>query len=123
MIKVGINGFGRIGRFVFRAAQNRNDIQIVGINDLIEDNGRFKETKDERDRHRFKVPGLRNVALTAPYFHDGTQATLDEIVNAMAKYEIGVDLNDQEVKQLVAFLHTLTGEYQGKLLVNDNDVH
>lgn len=89
----------------------------------IEDNGRFKETKNERDRHRFKVPGLRNVALTAPYFHDGTQATLDEAVKAMAKYEIGVDLNDQEVKQLVAFLHTLTGEYQGKLLVNDNDVH
>ena len=89
----------------------------------IEDNGRFKETKNERDRHRSKVPGLRNVALTAPYFHDGTQATLDEIVKAMAKYEIGVDLNDQEVKQLVAFLHTLTGEYQGKLLVNDNDVH
>ena len=41
----------------------------------------------------------------------------------MAKYEVGVDLNDQEVKQLVAFLYTLTGEYQGKLLVNDNNVH
>ena len=88
----------------------------------IEDNGRFKETKDERDRHRFKVPGLHNVALTAPYFHDGTQATLEDAVIAMAKYEVGVDLSTQEVAQMVSFLRTLTGEYQGKLLVNENDL-
>ena len=86
----------------------------------VEDNGRFKETKNERDRHRFKVPGLRNVALTAPYFHDGTQATLEDAVRAMGKYEVGVDLSQQEVKQIVAFLQTLTGEYQGKLLTNVN---
>lgn len=85
----------------------------------IEDNGRFKETKNERDRHRFKVPGLRNVALTAPYFHDGTQATLDEAVKAMAKYEVGIELSEEEVKQIVAFMHTLTGEYQGKLLTGN----
>ena len=49
-----------------------------------------------------KYLALRNVeALTAPYFHDGTQATLDEIVKAMAKYEIGVDLNDQEISSLL----------------------
>ncbi len=86
----------------------------------VEDNGRFKETKNERDRHRFKVPGLRNVALTAPYFHDATQATLEDAVRAMGKYEVGVDLSQQEVKQIVAFLQTLTGEYQGKLLTNVN---
>ncbi len=86
----------------------------------VEDNGRFKETKNERDRHRFKVPGLRNVALTAPYFHDATQATLEDAVRAMGKYEAGVDLSQQEVKQIVAFLQTLTGEYQGKLLTNVN---
>lgn len=86
----------------------------------VEDNGRFKETKNERDRHRFKVPGLRNVALTAPYFHDATQATLEDAVVAMAKYEVGVNLSQQEVKQIVAFLQTLTGEYQGKLLTNVN---
>lgn len=86
----------------------------------VEDNGRFKETKNERDRHRFKVPGLRNVALTAPYFHDATQATLEDAVIAMGKYEVGVDLSQQEVKQIVAFLQTLTGEYQGKLLTNVN---
>lgn len=86
----------------------------------VEDYGRFKETKNERDRHRFKVPGLRNVALTAPYFHDATQATLEDAVRAMGKYEVGVDLSQQEVKQIVAFLQTLTGEYQGKLLTNVN---
>lgn len=66
--------------------------------------------------------GLRNVALTAPYFHDGTQATLEDAVIAMAKYEVGVDLSKQEVAQMVSFLRTLTGEYQGKLLVNENDL-
>ena len=86
----------------------------------IEDNGRYKETKDERDRHRFKVPGLRNVALTAPYYHDATQATLEDAVVAMARYEVGEELTQQEVDRMVAFLKTLTGEYQGKLLTNDN---
>ncbi|MBO8438742.1 MAG: cytochrome-c peroxidase [Bacteroidetes bacterium] len=91
-----------------------------GLEMTNEDNGRYKETQDERDRHRFKVPGLRNVALTAPYFHDGTQKTLDEAVAAMAKYEVGEELTQQEVQQIVAFLNTLTGEYQGKILTNDN---
>ena len=86
----------------------------------IEDNGRYKETKADRDKHRFKVPGLRNIALTAPYFHDGTMKTMDEAVVAMAKYEVGVDLTNEEVKKIVAFLNTLTGEYKGKLLTNDS---
>lgn len=86
----------------------------------IEDNGRYKETKEERDRHRFKVPGLRNVALTAPYYHDATQATLEDAVVSMARYEVGEELTQQEVDRMVAFLNTLTGEYQGKLLTNDN---
>lgn len=87
----------------------------------IEDNGRFKETKDEKTVIALKY-GLRNVALTAPYFHDATQATLEDAVIAMAKYEVGVDLTQQEVKQIVSFLQTLTGEYQGKLLTNANDL-
>lgn len=86
----------------------------------IEDNGRYKETKADRDKHRFKVPGLRNIALTVPYFHDGTMKTMDEAVIAMAKYEVGVDLTNEEVKKIVAFLNTLTGEYKGKLLTNDS---
>ncbi len=86
----------------------------------VEDNGRNKESKLPRDKHRFKVPGLRNVALTAPYFHDGTQATLAEAVTAMGRYEVGVEFSEAEVEQIVAFLKSLTGEYKGKILTNDN---
>lgn len=86
----------------------------------VEDNGRFKETKLERDRHRFKVPGLRNIALTAPYFHDGTMKTMEEAVIAMAKYEVGINLKADEVEKITAFLHTLTGEFKGELLTNAN---
>lgn len=86
----------------------------------IEDNGRFKETALERDRHRFKVPGLRNIELTAPYFHDGTMKTLEEAVEAMAKYESGVTLTDEETSLIVEFMRALTGEYKGKPLANAN---
>ncbi len=85
-----------------------------------EDNGRFKQTGVERDRHRFKVPGLRNVALTWPYYHDGTRTTLKEAVCDMGTYQSGVELTDEEEDKIVAFLNSLTGEYQGKLLANDN---
>ena len=86
-----------------------------------EDNGRYKQTQQERDRHRFKVPGLRNVALTWPYYHDGTRATLEEAVRDMGTYQSGVNLTDKEVEEIVAFLNTLTGEYEGKPLTNVNN--
>ena len=86
----------------------------------IEDNGRFKETANERDRHRFKTPGLRNVALTWPYYHDGTRLTLEDAVRDMAKYELGKSFSDSEVSDVVAFLNTLTGEFEGNLLTNTN---
>ena len=85
-----------------------------------EDNGRFKQTGVERDRHRFKVPGLRNVALTWPYYHDGTRESLQEAVYAMGTYQSGVSLTDDEELLIVEFLNSLTGEYQGKPLTNDN---
>ncbi len=85
-----------------------------------EDNGRFKQTGVERDRHRFKVPGLRNVALTWPYYHDGTRTSLKEAVCDMGTYQSGVTLTDEEEDLIVAFLNTLTGEYKGELLTNDN---
>ena len=66
------------------------------------------------------MPGLRNIALTAPYYHDATQATLEDAVVSMARYEVGEELSQQEVQKIVAFLKTLTGEYKGKLLTNDN---
>ena len=91
-----------------------------GLELTAEDNGRFKETGVERDRHRFKVPGLRNVALTWPYYHDGTRASLKEAVCDMGTYQVGVTLTDEEEDKIVAFLNTLTGEYEGKLLTNKN---
>lgn len=74
----------------------------------VEDNGRFKETAIERDRHRFKVPGLRNVEHTYPYFHDGTEPELKEAVCKMGTYQVGVELTDEEEDKMVAFLKTLT---------------
>lgn len=85
-----------------------------------EDNGRFKETLNERDRHRFKVPGLRNVEHTWPYYHDGTRETLEDAVRDMGTYQSGVDLTEPEVGKMVAFLKTLTGEYQGKPVTTSN---
>ena len=85
-----------------------------------EDNGRFKQTGVERDRHRFKVPGLRNVALTWPYYHDGTRTSLKQAVCDMGTYQSGVTLTDEEEDLIVAFLNTLTGEYKGQLLTNAN---
>ncbi len=73
------------------------------------DNGRFNVTRAEQDRHVFKVPSLRNVERTAPYFHDGSAKTLPEAVRTMAKYQLGRSLSQQEVDALVAFLHSLTG--------------
>ena len=90
-----------------------------GLELTVEDNGRFKETQDERDRHRFKVPGLRNVEHTWPYYHDGTRETLEEAVRDMGIYQSGVELTSAEIDQITAFLKTLTGKYQGKLLTND----
>jgi cytochrome c peroxidase len=58
----------------------------------------------------FKVPSLRNVARTAPYFHDGSVATLAEAVRIMARLQLGKSLADEEVRDIVTFLNSLTGE-------------
>ena len=85
-----------------------------------EDNGRFKETLQERDRHRFKVPVLRNVEHTWPYYHDGTRLTLEDAVRDMGLYQSGVELTETEVAEITAFLKTLTGEYKGVLVTTNN---
>jgi cytochrome c peroxidase len=73
------------------------------------DKGRFEITKDPADIYRFKVAGLRNVAMTPPYFHDGSVASLPEAVRIMAKVQLDLDLPGPEVDEIVAFLGTLTG--------------
>lgn len=74
------------------------------------DPGRFKVTKHEGDRMMFKVPSLRNVAMTAPYFHNGKVATLDQAVAQMGDYQLARQLSTQEVTSIVTFLKSLTGE-------------
>ncbi len=74
------------------------------------DLGRYLVTHDERDRHVFKVPGLRNVELTAPYFHDGSAATLEAAVAIMFRYQLGRIATPGDTQAIVAFLKTLTGE-------------
>jgi cytochrome c peroxidase len=73
------------------------------------DNGRFKVTRKEQDRHLFKVPSLRNVAQTAPYFHDGSAATLEDAVDVMFRYQLGRTAPPDDKAAIVAFLKTLSG--------------
>ncbi len=80
------------------------------------DNGRFNVTNKAYDMNRFKVPTLRNIALTAPYFHDGSVNSLDEAVAVMAEYQVGVTLSNNEIADISAYLKTLTGDYKGQML-------
>lgn len=77
---------------------------------LKSDLGRYNVTGREEDRHMFKVPGLRNVERTGPYFHDGSIATLDEAVDTMARYQLGIRLAVEQRQALIAFLKSLNGD-------------
>lgn len=82
----------------------------------VQDLGRYEVTKRTEDRHVFKVPSLRNVAVTAPYFHDGSTPTLEQAIRLMLRYQLGRAPQDEDVRVLAAFLHTLTGTWRGKAL-------
>jgi cytochrome c peroxidase len=75
------------------------------------DTGRFNVTKKEDDKNIWRVPTWRNVALTAPYFHNGSVQNLEEAVRVMAKVQLNTDLKDDQVNDIVAFLESLTGEF------------
>jgi cytochrome c peroxidase len=74
------------------------------------DAGRQRVTGKESDRFLFKVPSLRNIARTAPYFHDGSARTLDEAIRTMALYQVGKNLAEADVRSIAAWLESLTGE-------------
>lgn len=80
------------------------------------DLGRFAVTRQEQDRHRFKVPTLRNIARTFPYFHDGSVTDLQEAVQKMAEFQFGTRLKDADAERIVAFLESLTGSWNGNPL-------
>jgi len=98
------NGFGVGG----------NSFQKFGIAKPYEKDtqtlGRYNVTKNEKDKYVFKVPLLRNIELTAPYFHDASTWSLTEAVNIMAEYQLGITLTKDETNKIVAFLQTLTGD-------------
>ncbi len=83
---------------------------------LMEDAGRFEATGKGADKHMWRVPTLLNIALTAPYFHNGAVATLDEAVRVMAKTQLNKELPEQDVADIVAFLNALTGEFPEQIM-------
>lgn len=92
----------------YYAAREQSNSDIVYNDD---DKGLAGFTGDTADLHRFKVPGLRNISKTSPYFHDGTQATIDDAVRAMFRFELGVkEAPESDVASISAFLRTLDGE-------------
>ncbi|MEZ4720992.1 MAG: cytochrome c peroxidase [Flavobacteriales bacterium] len=82
------------------------------------DLGVFAETKDSLDLYMFKVPSLRNIAKTHPYFHDGSVDDLSQAVEIMAEVQLDYKMNGEEVSNVVAFLNALTGEVPAKFLEN-----
>ena len=80
------------------------------------DKGVAEVSKKSEDEHFFKVPTLRNIALTAPYFHNGSVATLDDAVKIMAKVQLNKELSKDETSDIVAFLNSLTGEFPKQMM-------
>ncbi|MBT4836360.1 MAG: cytochrome B6 [Methylococcales bacterium] len=76
--------------------------------DIDPDPGRFKQTMIDEHRHEFKVPSLRNIELTAPYLHDGSIGTLEEVVSLMGKYQLGRVIPSDDISSIVLFLKSLT---------------
>ncbi len=101
---VGGNMYAGMGAFQDYFRDRKRPLTIA-------DNGRFNVTGDERDRHVFKVPGLRLVTLTAPYFHDAGAATLEEAIVIMGKYQLGRQIPKQDVSDIKAFLGSLLGTH------------
>lgn len=97
--------FGVMGDY-FKARGNPTEADL----------GRYLVTRDEEDRNVFKVPSLRNVAVTAPYFHDASAKTLEDAVDVMFKYQLGRVPSTEDKTLIVLFLKTLTGEWAGKPL-------
>ena len=90
-----------------------NSFQYLGAVNPVEEpigGDRYEVTEDPFDRNRFKVPSLRNIALTAPYLHNGSMQTLEETLQVMAYHNLGFRLNEGQVQRIIAFLNTLTGE-------------
>jgi cytochrome c peroxidase len=110
---VGGNLFQRFGVMEdYFSERSKNGGPLLSAADM----GRYDTTKNPADRHVFRVPSLRNVALTAPYFHDGSEPTLEQAVTTMGRVQLGRTLTVEQVSAVVAFLGTLTGSMGGASL-------
>ena len=107
-INIGGNLYQKFGVFYNYIAE-RGDIKKL-------DYGRMNQTNRQMDAFVFKVPSLRNIAVTAPYLHDGSAETIEEAIIIMGKTQLGRTLTDDETLQIKAFLKTLTGEYRNTSL-------
>ena len=117
----GVNMGGLSYELMGKRADYFKDREVNAKSGLTDaDNGRWAQTKDERDRYRFKTPTLRNVALTWPYYHDGSVPTLDKAIEMMAQYQVGRTMKPEEIAKVKSFLEALTGEYKGATLTNTN---
>lgn len=105
------NGDLKMGEGNFQKFPVFTDNSFVKKYKFEEDTGRFTATKNADDKHMWRVPTWRNIALTAPYFHNGSVQTLDEAVRVMAKVQLNVDLKEEQIKDIVAFLESLTGTF------------
>ncbi|WP_375320314.1 cytochrome-c peroxidase [Aliivibrio logei] len=120
--QVAINGWGKfqqlgcvfchqgqnVGGNLFQKFGNLTALETQFGDSVKNDLGRFDITGDINDRHVFRVPSLRNVAITAPYFHHGKTETLEEAIIIMARVQLGQELNPMTVVEISAFLNTLT---------------
>lgn len=104
------NGVNVGGRSFQKMGLVRNYFEERGGELTEADLGRYNVTHEDADKHFFKVPTLRNVAITKPYFHDGSQNDLASAVRVMARVQLGRDLSNEEVSDIVAFLGSLTGK-------------
>lgn len=102
-VNMGGNMFQPIGKGRLYFDERRGEVSKADL-------GRFAVTGLERDMQVFRVAPLRNVALTAPFLHDGSAATLAEAVQVMALHQLGEDLSSEEVTRIVALLESLTGD-------------
>ncbi|MBI5514278.1 MAG: c-type cytochrome [Deltaproteobacteria bacterium] len=100
------NGVG-VGGGSFQRMSRHGDYFAARGDASPADLGRYNVTRRDEDRRVFRVPTLRNVARTAPYFHDGHPATLDDAVRLMARHQVGREFTDAEVRAVVCFLRSL----------------
>jgi cytochrome c peroxidase len=103
-VNVGGNMYGVMGA---KGDYFKDRGRAVNAADL----GRYNVTKQHEDKHYFKVPSLRLAAINPPYFHDGSEESLDSAIRIMGRYQLGRELPDDHIKSIVAFLYSLVGEH------------